>query len=195
MEAERKRSFRGLCWTCVLAICLPALLLFFLGGWSALGLALFAILAPIAGYAPGLLGPRKLPPMYARAIARMKFGKYSEAEWEILRELEKCEDDFDGWMMLADLYANHFNDLPAAEQTVLELCDNPRTTPSQFSVALHPGDSLAQPGTTNRMLKHALGDSQRALRLLQTTKSVPFPFRVFRVFRGSHLSQNRLTGG
>jgi hypothetical protein len=75
--------------------------------------------------------------MYARAIARMKFGKYSEAEWEIIRELEKCEDDFEGWMMLAGLYANNFNDLLEAEQTILGICDHPKTTPSQLSVALH----------------------------------------------------------
>jgi len=78
-----------------------------------------------------------MPPMYARAVARMKFGKYSEAEWEIIHELEKCEDDFQGWMMLAELYGNHFNDLVEAEQTILEICDQPKTTASQLSVALH----------------------------------------------------------
>jgi hypothetical protein len=75
--------------------------------------------------------------MYARAVAKMKFGKYSEAEWEIINELERCEDDFDGWMMMADLYANHFHDLAEAEQTVLEICDQPKTTGSQLSIALH----------------------------------------------------------
>src|SRR5205807_1274110 len=92
---------------------------------------------PIAGYAPNILKTKKLPPMYARAVAKMKFGKYSEAEWEIIRELEKCEDDFEGWLMLADLYATQFRDLTEAEQTVLEICDQPRTTPSQVSIALH----------------------------------------------------------
>ena len=75
--------------------------------------------------------------MYARAIARMKFGKYAEAEWEIIRELEKREDDFDGWMMMADLYANHFRDIHEAEQTILEICDQKRTSSSQLSIALH----------------------------------------------------------
>jgi hypothetical protein len=102
-----------------------------------LGLAGIALLAPMAGYAPGVLHLKKTPPMYARAIARMKFGKYSEAEWEIIRELEKSEDDFEGWMMLANLYANNFNDLLEAEQTILGICDHPKTTPSQLSVALH----------------------------------------------------------
>src|SRR5205823_4090341 len=72
-----------------------------------------------------------------RAIAKMKFGKYTEAEWEIIRELEKSEDDFEGWMMMAELYANHFHDLAEAEQTILEICDQPRTTLPQLSIALH----------------------------------------------------------
>ena len=75
--------------------------------------------------------------MYARAIARIKFGKYTEAEWEIIRELENWEDDFEGWMMLAELYATHFNDLGEAERTVLELCNQPKLSPSHLSVALH----------------------------------------------------------
>jgi hypothetical protein len=75
--------------------------------------------------------------MYARAVAKMKFGKYSEAEWVIIQELEKCDDDFEGWMMLADLYANQFHDMSEAEQTILEICDQPRTSPSQVSIALH----------------------------------------------------------
>jgi chromatin segregation and condensation protein Rec8/ScpA/Scc1 (kleisin family) len=116
---------------------LPAAVFLWLGGWLALGLAAMAVLAPIAGYAPVLLRPKRLPPLYARAIARMKFGKYSEAEAEIIRQLEKREDDFEGWMMLADLYANHFNHLEEAEQTILEICDQPRTNSSQLSVALH----------------------------------------------------------
>jgi hypothetical protein len=39
--------------------------------------------------------------------------------------------------MLAELYSTQFRDLNEAEQTVLEICDQPRTTPSQVSIALH----------------------------------------------------------
>jgi hypothetical protein len=102
-----------------------------------LGVALGVVLAPLAGYAPGIIQPNKLPPLYARAIARMKFGKYKEAEWEIIRELEKVEDDFEGWMLLAELYATRFNDLGEAQRTVLDICEQPYLNPSQLSVALH----------------------------------------------------------
>jgi tetratricopeptide (TPR) repeat protein len=137
LQAEFRAQFRELCWLSLVVMALPALGIVWLGGWVALGLAATALLAPIVGYAPVLLRPKTLPPLYARAIARMKFGKYTEAEAEVIRQLEKREDDFEGWMMLADLYANHFGNLDEAEQTILEICDQPRTNASQVSVALH----------------------------------------------------------
>jgi len=137
IDDEARQDFKGLCWTCSLAMLVPALVVLLLGGLPTLGLAAAAILVPLAAYATTLLNPKKLPPIYARALARMKFGKYTEAEWEIIHELERCEDDFDGWMMLAELYANHFHDLAEAEQTVLGICEQPGVTPSQLAVALH----------------------------------------------------------
>ena len=136
-EGDTRAQFKALCLTCFIAMILPALLVVIFGGWSLLGLAGIILLTPMAGYGAGVLHTKQMPPMYARAIARMKFGKYPDAEREIIRELEKREDDFDGWLMLADLYANQFNDLPEAEQSILEICDQPKTTPSQLSVALH----------------------------------------------------------
>src|SRR5258708_2759956 len=137
LEGENRSQFRSLCLACGFGLLLPAAGLIWLGGWAAAGFAAFGMLAPIAGYAPGMLNMRKLPPMYARAVAKLKFGKYAEAEQEIIHQLEQCENDFQGWMMMAELYALHFHDLPEAEQTVLEICDQPNVSPSQFSVALH----------------------------------------------------------
>jgi hypothetical protein len=137
LDPEPRKDLRALAFTCAAGLGIPALLMALIGGWPWLGLAAALILGPLAGYAPAIIQAKKLPPMYARAIARMKFGKYAEAEWEIIRELEKCEDDFDGWMMLAELYATRFNDIAEAERTVLEVCGQPQLSPSQFSVALH----------------------------------------------------------
>jgi hypothetical protein len=67
----------------------------------------------------------------------MHFNKYEDAEIAVIEELEKCEDDFNGWMLLAELYAVHFHDLPEAERTIRETCDNPSTTDSERAVALH----------------------------------------------------------
>jgi hypothetical protein len=136
-EGEARSQFKALCLTCFIAMVVPALALVLFGGLTMLGLAGVVLLVPVAGYGPSVLNVKTTPPMYARAIARMKFGKYSEAELEIIHQLEKCEDDFEGWMMLAELYANQFNDLPEAEQTILEICDQPRTKSPQIAIALH----------------------------------------------------------
>ena len=118
-----------------------ALLLFWLFthfiGWSASGFAALFWLCPITQYLLTEARIHKPSPTYSGAIAKMKFGKYGEAEMSIIGELENCETDFDGWMMLADLYANQFHDLPQAEQAILDLCADPNTTVSQVSMALH----------------------------------------------------------
>ena len=197
-EGEARAQFKALCLTCFLAMVVPALVILWFGGWPLLGLAGIALLAPMAGYGPDCLHLKKTPPMYARAIARMKFGKYSEAEWEIIHELEKSEDDFDGWMMLAGLYANNFNDPLEAEQTILGICDHPKTTPSQLSVALHQlahwqlqrGDPAAArrslqiicnrlPGThlahMAQLRINQLPASAAELRQQQSTAAIPLP--------------------
>jgi hypothetical protein len=137
LEEERLRKLKGLCWTCLAGLFLPATVVVLIGGWPTLGLGAAVILVPIAAYSPDILRAPKRPPMYGRAVARMKFGKYAEAEWEVLRELETCEDDFEGWMMMADLYANHFHDLAEAEQTILDICHQPKATPSEVAIALN----------------------------------------------------------
>src|SRR5439155_9041474 len=76
LEREQRSDFRALCLTCSIGLIVPAAVIFVLGGWPTIGLAATTILAPIAGYAPTILGAKRMPPMYSRAIARMKFGKY-----------------------------------------------------------------------------------------------------------------------
>ena len=79
--------------------------------------------------------PRRHVPAYGRAVARMKFGDYRQAEQEIIRQLELCEDDYEGWMLLAQLYAEQFGEIANAAATVYELCDQPGVTPFHVSRA------------------------------------------------------------
>jgi hypothetical protein len=104
---------------------------------AGLGLALTLWFGPIVHYLMALEPFRNPLPHYTSAIVKMKFGKYAEAEAAIIKELEKCENDFDGWLMLAELYARQFKDIGEAEKTILDLCDDANTTLSQKSVALH----------------------------------------------------------
>jgi hypothetical protein len=122
-------------WSLVLG---PLALLFvYLSGWGGAGISAVLWLLPIAHTSLPFLSKKKIGPLYSRAIGKMKLGKYEDAEWEVLQELEKCEDDFEGWMMLADLYANHFDDLAGAQRTVHEICRHPDVTPTQISISLH----------------------------------------------------------
>jgi len=133
---ENREGFRThmIFWSFVMVP--VAALIVLIGGWFAGGFAACVWLLPIAHYTTPLLIKRKAPTFYSGAIARMKMGKFDEAEAEILKQLEECEDDFEGWMMLAELYAEHFQDLDTADQTVRELCAQPDLNPGQVYTAL-----------------------------------------------------------
>ncbi len=136
LEADLKFEFRATCFTSVFLMGIPAAVLLYLGGWSLIGLVVVMLCAPMIGYGAPILHRPKRRPMYSRAVARMKMGDYSDAEQEILRQLEKAENDFDGWMLLAELHATRFKELGEAEKIILDLCVHPDTTPGQTSVAL-----------------------------------------------------------
>ena len=81
---------------------------------------------------------------HSRAVARMKSGRYSQAEQEILAQLEEKSDDFEGWMMLATLYAEQFGgELRDARATIFELCGamtSPCSTSPRRSTASQTGN-------------------------------------------------------
>ncbi len=108
-----------------------------LGGPLYAGLAVVCWLLPVIHFTIGDAQTAKATPMYSRAVARMKFGRYEDAEMEVIRQLEHCETDARGWMMLAELYAERFGDLAQADKTVRELCDHPETSPGDMSLALN----------------------------------------------------------
>jgi hypothetical protein len=109
----------------------------FLSGLWGMGFALLVAIFPIAHNLLAVTPGKKLPPTYSQAVAKIKFGRYAEAEMEIIGQLENCQEDFDGWMMLAELYARRFNDVAEAEATVHDICKHPKTNPAQISIALH----------------------------------------------------------
>src|SRR5438552_15266106 len=74
-DRETLKSFKSLCWTCFLGMIIPSVGIALLGGLPLAGLAAIALIGPLGVYGPSVLVPAKTPPMYARAIARMKFGK------------------------------------------------------------------------------------------------------------------------
>jgi tetratricopeptide (TPR) repeat protein len=110
--------------------------LIYVYGFEVMGLALLFWFGPIA-YLTIHFDPPKTRPAYAQAVASLKFGRYAQAEKAILAELEKCETDFDGWLMLAELYAKQFHDPGEAERSIYALCDEPATSLAQAAIALN----------------------------------------------------------
>jgi tetratricopeptide (TPR) repeat protein len=135
--ARGHRDFSMLCGAWGFLLVPLAVLLIWAGGWWLLGVTLTLCTLPLVHMALNLKPEKKPAPSYSRAIVKLNYGRYDEAEKEVIRELEEFEEDFDGWMMLAELYATQFNDLPGADQTVRDLCAQPKTTPVQISIALH----------------------------------------------------------
>jgi hypothetical protein len=122
-------------WLAVLAV--PAWCLWNVGGLYGLGFALAAWLMPACWATCFLPRHTPAPANYSAAIARTKFGRYEDAEQAVIRELEHHSEDYDGWLMLAELYATKFNDLPESDRTVRQLCTQPGLNAIQVSLALN----------------------------------------------------------
>jgi tetratricopeptide (TPR) repeat protein len=61
-------------------------------------------------------------PAYSVAYARRKQGKYHEAVMELLNQLERFPNDFEGQLALAEIQAHDLKDLHAAAMTIERLC-------------------------------------------------------------------------
>lgn len=103
--------------------------------WAGIGLMLW--LVPLVYLTSTFVPAEKPRPVYSEAFTKLNFGRFDEAEWEIVKELEQHEDDFEGWMMLAELYATKHRDMAIAEKTICDLCVQPGLTNDQISFALH----------------------------------------------------------
>ena len=117
-------------------------------------------LIPVAYLSLPTWRTKKRPPTYTRATALMKRGNYNQAEWEVIRELEKCENDFDGWLLLAELYAVHFKDLGAAERTVCDMFSQRETNVSQICLP-RPSTSFRSGTLKSAKTREQLGKSWR----------------------------------
>lgn len=60
-------------------------------------------------------------PFYAIARAKQKRGRYTDAIAEVRKQLNRFPEDYEGWMFLAEIYANDLKDLEAAQECVEEI--------------------------------------------------------------------------
>jgi len=62
LEGEPRANFKALCWTSLIGMSLPALVIVLLGGWPTIGFAATAILVPMAVWRRASYSPTKCRP-------------------------------------------------------------------------------------------------------------------------------------
>jgi tetratricopeptide (TPR) repeat protein len=67
-------------------------------------------------------------PQYSSALGKIKRGQYQEAAFDIKRQLLQFPTDLQGQTLLAQLQAEHLNDLPGAQVTLERLAAQPGHT-------------------------------------------------------------------
>ena len=76
-------------------------------------------------------------PAYSMAQAKRNRGRYAEAVAEVRKQLAQFPTDLEGQLLLAQLQAEHMNDLQGAEVTIQRLCHQPGQTPGHLALALN----------------------------------------------------------
>jgi tetratricopeptide (TPR) repeat protein len=75
-------------------------------------------------------------PFYSIARARQKQGRHPEAIAEVRKQLDRFPEDFEGWMLLADINATHLKDNAAAQDCVNEILSHKGHAPKNIAFAL-----------------------------------------------------------
>src|SRR3954462_12256300 len=78
----------------------------------------------------------ELRPLYSIAIGYRKRGNYDKAIAEVRRQLAQFPEDFQGWMMLAQIQRDDLKDLPAALETIEYILSLPELAPKNAAYAL-----------------------------------------------------------
>ena len=114
---------------------LLASLLAFSGNWALFPIAILVVLMPLTHRVLNIVEEPAPIPTYGIAQGKINFGKYEDAEKEVINQLEKKDTDFHGWMILAEIYATKYNRLEDAAQVIVDLCRDPAITEVEAALA------------------------------------------------------------
>lgn len=96
-------------------------------------------------------------PFYSVARARQKQGRYLEAVDEVRKQLKRFPADVEGQMLLAEIQAEKLHDLPAAQATIDQFCEQPGHAPQNITFALYSmADWYLQVGKDRQGAQRAL---------------------------------------
>jgi hypothetical protein len=133
---DRRETGMNIAFFGAFSVSISAFLTYF-AGWIYIGPGLCMALLPIVHFTIDLAERPPVRAMYGKAIGRLKLGKVQEAEWEVISQLEKSENDFEGWMLLAEMYAKEYRNIEDAARVVLDICKQQDVQAVQISIACH----------------------------------------------------------
>jgi tetratricopeptide (TPR) repeat protein len=97
-----------------------------------------AVLAkPLTSFYDGGAQEIEVRPFYAIARAKQKRGHYAEAIGEIRKQLERFPEDYEGWMLQAEIFATDLKDHASAQECIQELLRHKSHTPRNIAFALN----------------------------------------------------------
>lgn len=76
-------------------------------------------------------------PFYSIARAKQKRGLYQDAIAEVRKQLERFSEDYEGWMLLAEIYAENLKDNASAQNCVDEILRHEGHAPRNIAFALN----------------------------------------------------------
>lgn len=78
----------------------------------------------------------EMKPLYSMAEARRKQGRYQEAIIEVRKQLQRFPENFQGWMLLAEIQADDLKDMHSAADIVERIISYPEHAPINVAYAL-----------------------------------------------------------
>lgn len=158
-----------------------------ISGWVHVAAGICLTLLPVVHFTIDQAEKPVVRATYSKAIAQRKRGKIKDAEIEVIQQLEKVEEDFDGWLMLAELYAREYRNLEDAARVVLDICRHPQTQPYQVSVACHKlaewqleiGENPLAARAALELLQRRLPSTHFAREAEQRLRQIPRTFEEF----------------
>ena len=76
-------------------------------------------------------------PFYSIARAKINRGNTAEAIDEVKKQLTRFPEDYEGWMLLAEIYGDHLKDNDAAQRCVAEILAQKGHAPRNITFALN----------------------------------------------------------
>lgn len=94
------------------------------------------LFSPITSWYDGGDREPELRPLYSIAQAQRNRGNYDRAIAEVRKQLARFPNDYQGYMLIAEIQAEDFKDLDTAQQTIEHILTIPELAPKNAAFAL-----------------------------------------------------------